>query len=152
MAYCCYVTLLFGFFTILDFFNVYGHRVDLQVDIKIDDMITMNVLQRQGTGLNLQSWKRLQYQLYHCPKVKLLIITKSFWILCFIASANAPWSWLKYLWFNLTLTMIIRGGAIAQWIRLHLPSCDPGFESQSHNLCYYIVKFCAIFVLRKGRK
>ena len=77
---------------------------------------------------------------------------KSFWILCFIAWANAPWSWLKYLWFNLTLTMIIRGGAIAQWIRLHLPSCDPGFESQSHNLCYYIVKFCAIFVLRKGRK
>ena len=44
--------------------------------IKIDDMITMNVLQRQGTGLNLQSWKRLQYQLYHCPKVKLLIIAK----------------------------------------------------------------------------
>ena len=26
------------------------------------------------------------------------------------------------------------GSAIAQWIRLRLPSCGPGFESQAHYL------------------
>ena len=32
--------------------------------------------------------------------------------------------------------------AIAQWIRLRLPSCCPGFESQAHHLCFsiYIVQ------------
>ena len=29
------------------------------------------------------------------------------------------------------------GAAIAQWIRLHLPSCRPGFESQAHHLCFF---------------
>ena len=30
-----------------------------------------------------------------------------------------------------------RGAAIAQWIRLRLPSCRPGFESQAHHLCFF---------------
>ena len=30
-----------------------------------------------------------------------------------------------------------RGAAIAQWIRLRLPSCRPGFESQAHHQCFY---------------
>ena len=29
------------------------------------------------------------------------------------------------------------GAAIAQWIRLRLPSCRPGFESQAHHLSFY---------------
>ena len=32
------------------------------------------------------------------------------------------------------------GAAIAQWIRLHLPSCRPGFESQAHHLCFFQFK------------
>ena len=31
------------------------------------------------------------------------------------------------------------GGAIAQWIRRHLPSCGPGFESQAYLLRFYLV-------------
>ena len=30
-----------------------------------------------------------------------------------------------------------RGAAIAQWIRLRLPSSRPGFESQAHHLCFF---------------
>ena len=33
----------------------------------------------------------------------------------------------------------LRGAAIAQWIRLHLPSCCPGFESQAHHLCFFSI-------------
>ena len=33
------------------------------------------------------------------------------------------------------------GVAIAQWIRLRLSSCGPGFESQAYHLTFYIVKF-----------
>ena len=29
------------------------------------------------------------------------------------------------------------GAAVAQWIRLRLPSCRPGFESQAHHLSFY---------------
>ena len=29
------------------------------------------------------------------------------------------------------------GAAIAQWIRLRLPSCRPGFESQAYFLSFY---------------
>ena len=29
------------------------------------------------------------------------------------------------------------GAAIVQWIRLRLPSCHPGFESQAHHLSFY---------------
>ena len=29
------------------------------------------------------------------------------------------------------------GAAIAQWIRLCLPSCRPGLESQAHHLCFF---------------
>ena len=29
------------------------------------------------------------------------------------------------------------GAAIAQWNRLHLTSCRPGFESKAHHLCFY---------------
>ena len=34
-----------------------------------------------------------------------------------------------------------------QLICLHLPTCGPGFESQAHHMPFYIVKFCAIFVI-----
>ena len=47
-----------------------------------------------------------------------------------------------------------RGAAIAQWIRLRLPSCRPGFESQAHHLNFYhgrlrciYSQICAIFVM-----
>ena len=33
------------------------------------------------------------------------------------------------------------GAAIAQWIRLRLPSCHPGFGSQAHHLCFHQFKF-----------
>ena len=33
------------------------------------------------------------------------------------------------------------GAAIAQWIRLRLPSCRPGFESQAHHLRFLQSKF-----------
>ena len=43
--------------------------------------------------------------------------------------------------------------AMAQWIRLHLPSYGPWFESQAYHLCFYTVKFYIIFVtvLRNGQ-
>ena len=42
------------------------------------------------------------------------------------------------------------GAAIAQWIRLRLPSCRPGFESQANHLSFYFIYYsqiCAIFVI-----
>ena len=53
---------------------------------------------------------------------------------------------LIYLSSNLSLTQywdcpnernLCGGAAIAQWIRLRLPSCRPGFESQAHHLCFH---------------
>ena len=43
---------------------------------------------------------------------------------------------------------------IAQWIRPCLPLYIPGFASQVSNIWFYLVRFCAIFVvvLRKGQK
>ena len=55
----------------------------------------------------------------------------------------SPWSFLveeeEYEW----------GAAIAQWIRLCLPSCHPGFESQAtpSTLLYFIVKFVLYIVV-----
>ena len=48
----------------------------------------------------------------------------------------------------------VLGATIAQWIRLRLPSCNPGFQSHAHHQHFYLVKFCTIFeiVLRKRRK
>ena len=37
------------------------------------------------------------------------------------------------------LNKSIWGAAIAQWIRLRLPSCHPGFESQAHHLGFYFI-------------
>ena len=31
----------------------------------------------------------------------------------------------------------VNGTAIAQWIRLRLPSCHPGVESKVYHLCFY---------------
>ena len=42
--------------------------------------------------------------------------------------------------------MNFKESAIAQWIRLRLPSCSPVFESQGH-LRLYIDKDCALFVI-----
>ena len=42
---------------------------------------------------------------------------------------------------------VLRGAAIAPWIRLCLPSCPPGFESQAHHLHFfsiYIVQICPL--------
>ena len=41
-----------------------------------------------------------------------------------------------------------RGATIAQWIRLRLPSCRPGFESQAHHLRFY--QFILICVMWKN--
>ena len=38
--------------------------------------------------------------------------------------------------------------AIAQWIRLRLPSCQPGFQSQTHHLCFYQLIF-ELFTVEK---
>ena len=45
----------------------------------------------------------------------------------------------KYLRFQLigvNQTCKSGGAAIAEWIRLRLPSCGPGFESQARHLCF----------------
>ena len=39
------------------------------------------------------------------------------------------------------------GAAIAQWIRLRLPSCRPGLESQAYQLSFY--KFIIVWKRRK---
>ena len=45
-------------------------------------------------------------------------------------SVNLPLS--VFLLFELTVKVcVLRGAAIAQWIRLRLPFCRPGFESQA---------------------
>ena len=36
------------------------------------------------------------------------------------------------------------GAAIAKWIRLRLPSCGPGFESQAHHTHFYNQVLCNI--------
>ena len=40
----------------------------------------------------------------------------------------------------------MRGAAIAQWIRLRLPFCCPGFESQAHHLRFikFIFELCLV--------
>ena len=43
--------------------------------------------------------------------------------------------WSYILLFNKEL--VLGGAAIAQWIRLRLPSCHPGFESQAHHLHFF---------------
>ena len=46
------------------------------------------------------------------------------------------------------------GAAIAQWIRLRLPSCRPGFESQAHHLCFhqFIKKLCNVEKTKINKK
>ena len=41
------------------------------------------------------------------------------------------------------------GAAIAKWIRLCLPSCRPGFESQANHLSFYFTysQICAKLVI-----
>ena len=50
-------------------------------------------------------------------------------------------SWRRYgpqsIAQNTVKTLTALGAAIAQWIRLRLPSCHPGFESQPHHLRFY---------------
>ena len=36
---------------------------------------------------------------------------------------------------------------VAQWIRLRLPSCRPGFESQAHHLCFFSIYIVQILYL-----
>ena len=48
---------------------------------------------------------------------------------------------------TLSIELIGMGAAIAQWIRLRLPSCRPRFESQVRHLCFFIYSICAIFVM-----
>ena len=43
--------------------------------------------------------------------------------------------------------MFFRGAAIAQWIRLRLPSWRPGFESQAHHLRFFQFKIVQIVYL-----
>ena len=52
------------------------------------------------------------------------------------------------------VTLTFGGAAIAQWIRLRLPSFCPGFESQAHHLCFYQFKFklCHVEKTKISRK
>ena len=50
--------------------------------------------------------------------------------------------WIKYLEKSNNFR---RGAAIAQWIRLRLPFCRPGFDSQTCNLCFFSL-ICDLFV------
>ena len=44
------------------------------------------------------------------------------------------------------------GAAIAQWIRLCLPSCCPGFESQAHHLRFYHLQYlCYICYVKRTK-
>ena len=54
------------------------------------------------------------------------------------------------------LNKSIWGAAIAQWIRLRLPSCHPGFESQAHHLhffhLYYLCYICHLKRMKINKK
>ena len=68
-----------------------------------------------------------------------------------IASTSIPWRnlyWMDGIWTYDALTRNATqkrdheracwwGATIAQWIRLHLLSCRPRFESQAHHLCFH---------------
>ena len=43
---------------------------------------------------------------------------------------------------------------VAQWIRLRLPSCRPGFESQSHHLSFYqfIFELCHVEKIKINKR
>ena len=46
----------------------------------------------------------------------------------------------------------IGGAAIAQWIRLRLPSCHHGFKSQAHHLRFYHLYYlCCICHLKRTK-
>ena len=67
---------------------------------------------------------------------------------CHITSHSTtprPINWARLLLF-LRYSMIW-GAAIAQWIRLCLPFCRPGFESQARHLRFFIYSICATFVM-----
>ena len=45
------------------------------------------------------------------------------------------------------------GAAIAQWIRLRLPSCRPGFESQAHHLRFHeFIELCNVGKTKINKK
>ena len=46
-----------------------------------------------------------------------------------------------FLCFMFMLKIVLGGAAVAQWIRLRLPSCRPGFKSQAHHLRFFQFKF-----------
>ena len=46
-----------------------------------------------------------------------------------------------YAYFHWCKEKNIKYAAIAQWIRLHLPSCHPRFESQVHHLHFFHLEF-----------
>ena len=61
-----------------------------------------------------------------------------------LSSASTSVKYFEYLWsifipdfLPLLRRRIFWGAAIAQWIRLRLPSCRPGFESQAHQQCFF---------------
>ena len=47
-----------------------------------------------------------------------------------------------------------RGATIAQWIRMRLPSCCPGFESQAHHPCFsqFIFDLCHVEKMKINKK
>ena len=67
----------------------------------------------------------------------------SLWLLrlCLNDSILLIFAWNFIREGQLTKIGFFRGAAIAQWIRLYLPSCHPGFESQAHHLRFYQFKF-----------
>ena len=47
-------------------------------------------------------------------------------------------------------TTYVWGAAIAQWIRLHLPYCCPGFESQAHHLRFLQFILFKLYICHLG--
>ena len=47
------------------------------------------------------------------------------------------WATLACMTFASIKKLLNRSAVIAKWIRLHLPSCRPGFESQAYHLRFY---------------
>ena len=60
----------------------------------------------------------------------------------------------SFHWKLMVNIFIAWGAAIAQWIRLHLPSCCPGFESQAHHLCFhkFVKKLCNVEKTKINKK
>ena len=61
--------------------------------------------------------------------------------------------WREFLRFEETFTRKLLHLAIAEWIRLRLPSCCPRFKSQAHHPCFHqFILICVMWKRRKNEK